>query len=137
MFLISNKVRALAALFSPFAFSRSFSGVFPRTFALSSAFAFFLVKPLQLAGMSVASGTATLITGSLTVFKKVNAISRVISSNPEGFKESLNSDRIRFVGVDFLFLKRQKSRKDLLDLNSAHTLLNEVTPLIMANICAL
>ena len=86
MLLISNKVRALAALFSPFAFSRSFSSILPRTFALYSAFAFFLAKPLQLAGISVASGTATLITGSFTVFKKVNAINRVISSNPEGFR---------------------------------------------------
>jgi hypothetical protein len=85
MFLISNKVRALAALFSSDAFGCSFSSVFPRTFARSSAFTFFLAKPLQFAGISVASGTATLITGSLTVFKKVNVISRVISSKPDGF----------------------------------------------------
>jgi hypothetical protein len=86
MLLISNKVRALAALFSPFAFSRSFSSVLPGTFALYSTFAFFLAKPLQFAGMSVASGTAILTMGSLTVFKKVNVINRVISSNPEGFR---------------------------------------------------
>ena len=136
MLLISNKVRALTALLSPFAFSCSFSRILLRAFAHCSACAFFLAKPLQLAGMSVASGTATFIRGSLTVSKKVNVISRVISSNPEGFKRPLNSDRIRFVGVAFLFLKRQKSRKDLLDLNSLHILLNEVTPLIRVSMCA-
>lgn len=86
MFLIPNKVGALAALFSPSAFSSSFSGILPGTATLYTAFAFFLVKPLQFAGMSVASGTATLMTGSLTVFKKINVISRVISSNPEGLR---------------------------------------------------
>src|SRR4030067_3448792 len=137
MLLISNKVRALTALFSPDAFSRFFCSSLPRTFARSRAFTFFLAKPLQFAGMSVASGTATLTRDSLIVFKKVNLISRVISSNPEGLRWSLNSDRTRFTGVDFLFLNRQKSRNDLLDLISELTLLNEVTPLILVNICAL
>ena len=137
MLLISNKVRALTALLSPFAFSCSFSRILLRALAHGSACAFFLAKPLQLAGMSVASGTAIFIRGILIVFKKVNVISRVISSNPEVFKLPLNSDRIRFVGVEFLFLKRQKSRRDLLNLNSLHILLNDVIPLISVNMCAL
>lgn len=86
MLLIPNKVGALAALFAPFAFSCSFRGIFPGAVTLSSAFAFFLLKPLQFAGMSVASGTATLMTGSLTVCRKINVISRVISSNPEALR---------------------------------------------------
>jgi len=86
MFLIPNKVGALAALFSPSAFSSSFRCILPGAVTLPSTFAFFLVKPLQFAGMSVASGTATLIAGSSTVFKKTNVISRVISSNPEGLR---------------------------------------------------
>ena len=88
MFLVPNKVRALATLFSSFTLSSSFSSVLSRAFAPSGARAFFLAKPLQLAGMSVASGTATLIAGSLTatVFKKVKAISPVICANPEGFR---------------------------------------------------
>ena len=136
MLLISNKVRALTALLSSFSFSCFFSRILLRAVAYCRACAFFLAKPLQLAGISVASGTATFIRGSLIVFKKIYVISRVISSNPEGFNRPLNSDRIRFVGVAFLFLKRQKSRKDLLTLNSLHTLLNEVTPFIRVKMCA-
>ena len=86
MLLISNKVRTLTTLFSPFPLSCSLSGILSGAFTRYSAFAFFLVKPLQLAGMSVASGTATLILDSLAVFKKVNVISLVISSSPEGFR---------------------------------------------------
>ena len=86
MLLIPNKVGALAAFFTPSAFSRSFRGILSGAVTLYSAFAFFLVKPLQFAGMSVASGTATLMTGSLTVCRKINVISRVISSNPEGLR---------------------------------------------------
>ena len=86
MLLIAHKVGALAALFAPSAFCRSFRGILPGAGTLSSACTFFLLKPLQFAGMSVASGTATLIAGSSTVFKKTNVISRVISSNPEGLR---------------------------------------------------
>ena len=86
MLFIPNKVGALAAFFAPSAFSRSFRGILSGAAPLYSAFAFFLVKPLQFAGMSVASGTATLITGSLTVWRKTAVISRVISSNPEALR---------------------------------------------------
>jgi len=86
MLLISDKIRALATLLCPLAFCGSRGRVLSWTLALPRTEAFFLVKPLQLAGMSVASGTATLILDSLTVFKKVNVISLVISSSPEGFR---------------------------------------------------
>ena len=94
--------------------------------------AFFLAKPLQLAGISVASGIATWRSGKGSMFEKFAAIKWAIFSNPKGFKWSRNSDSMRLGGVDFLFLKKQKSRKDLLVFNPLHNLLKEGIPLIMA-----
>ena len=86
MLLISDKIRALATLLCPLAFCGSRGRVLSWTLALPRTEAFFLVKPLQLAGMSVASGTATLISGKGITFKKFDVSSWAIFPNPEGVK---------------------------------------------------
>ena len=134
MLFISNKIRTLPAFFRPLPFCGPFRGVFLWALTIARASAFFLAKPLQLAGISVASGTPILVTGKGITFKKFAVISWAIFSNPEGFKCSRNSDSMRLGGVNFLLLKRQKSRKDLLVFNSVHNLLKEEIPLSKAAI---
>ena len=134
MLLVSNKIGTLATFFRSLSFGSSLGGVFLGALATAKTMAFFLAKPLQLAGISVASGTATWRAGKESVFKKFAVISWAIFSNPVGLKWSRNSHNMRLGGVDFLFLKRQKSRKDLLVFNSRHNLLKEGIPLSMAKI---
>jgi hypothetical protein len=66
------------------------------------------------------------------MFKKFAVISWAIFANSVGFKRSRNSDNMRLGGVDFLFLKKQKSRKDLLVFHSLHISLKGGIPLSMA-----
>src|SRR4030042_5957813 len=134
MLLVSNKIGTLATFFRSLPFGGSLCGVFLWALAIARTMAFFLAKPLQLAGISVASGIATWRSGKGIMFKKFAAIKWAIFSNPEGFKWSRNSDSMRLGGVDFLFLKRQKSRKDLLVFNSLHNLLKEGIALSIAKI---
>ena len=134
MLLVSNKIGTLATFFRSFSLGGSLCSVLLWALAIARTMAFFLAKPLQLAGISVASGIATWRSGKERVFKKLAAISWAIFSNPVGFKWSRNSDNMRFGGVDFLFLKRPKSRKDLLVFSSLHNLLKEGIPLSMAKI---
>ena len=84
MLLISNKIGTLAAFLGPFTLGGSFSGIFFRALAVANTLAFFLAKPLQLAGMSEPSGMAIFILGKGTTAKKFKVISCAIFSNPEG-----------------------------------------------------
>src|SRR5208337_1829885 len=137
MLLVSHKIGTLPAFFRSLPFGGSLCGVLLWALAIAWTMAFFFAKPLQLAGISVASGIATWRSGKEITFKKFAAINWAIFSNPEGFKWSRNSDSMRLGGVYFLFLKRPKSRKDLLVFNSVHNLLKEGIPLSMAKIWAL
>ena len=132
MLLVANKIGTLATLFRSFSFGSSLSGIFLWALAAAKTMAFFLAKPLQRAGISVASGIATRRSGKENMFNKFAVISSAIFSNPVDLRWLRNSDSIRLGGVDFLFLKKQKSRKDLLALNSWHNLLKEGIPLIIA-----
>jgi hypothetical protein len=84
MLLISNKIGTLAALFGPFPFGRSFRGILFQALAVANTPAFFLAKPLHLAGMSEASGTAIFIRGKGTTAKIFMLINWAIFSNPDG-----------------------------------------------------
>jgi len=134
MLLVSNKIGALTTFFRSLPFGGSLCGVLLWALAVARTTAFFLAKPLQWAGISVASGIPTLISGKGMTIKKFEVINWAIFSNPEGLKWSRNSDSVRLGGVIFLFLKRQKSRKDLLVFNSLDNLLKEGIPLSMAKI---
>jgi len=84
MLLISNKIGTLATLLGPFPFGRSFRGILFRALAVANTLAFFLAKPLHLAGMSEPSGMAIFIRGKGTTAKKFRIVNCAIFSNPEG-----------------------------------------------------
>ena len=75
MLLISDKIRALTTLLCPLAFGCSRGGILLWALAFPRTEAFFLTKPLQLAGISVASGMVTLTSGKETTFRKFDASS--------------------------------------------------------------
>ena len=70
MLLVANKIGTLATFFRSFSFGGSLSGIFLWALAVAKTMAFFLAKPLQRAGISVASGIATRRSGKENMFKK-------------------------------------------------------------------